>query len=252
MPRSTYTQNDQPFALSLPNAQPISPTPFAKNLGFIFDSTLSFSKQISSLSSACHYHIRNLRRIRHTMDYSTASTITTTLYHSRLDYCNSLYHALSATQIKRLQQIQNALARTVTSTSKHSRITPALKLLHWLKIEQRIQFKIVSITHNVLHKSQPGYLRKLIYNKPTGKTRSSDHLCLSLPSLASKLIFSDRSFLNAFPRLWNFLPTNLRSFSQQIATPSSSTPLPFNTLSLSRSQFLSRFKTHLFSLSYPP
>ena len=30
-------------SLSLPNA----PTPFAKNLGFIFDSTLSFSKQIS-------------------------------------------------------------------------------------------------------------------------------------------------------------------------------------------------------------
>ena len=29
--------------------------------GFIFDSTLSFSKQISSLSSAYHYHIRDLR-----------------------------------------------------------------------------------------------------------------------------------------------------------------------------------------------
>ena len=69
-------------------------TSFAKNLGFIFDSTISFSKQISSLSSVCHYHIRDLRRIRHTIDYSTASTIATTLVHSRLDYCNSLYHAL--------------------------------------------------------------------------------------------------------------------------------------------------------------
>ena len=59
------------------------------------------------------------------------------------------------------------------------RITPALKSLHSLKIEQRIQFKIVSITHNRLHKSQPSYLRKLIYIKPTGKTRSSDHLSLS-------------------------------------------------------------------------
>ena len=87
-------------SLSLHNAQPISPTHFAKNLGFIFDSTLFFSKQISSLSSACHYHIRDLRRIRHTIDYSTASTIAITLVHSRLDYCNSLYHALPATQIK--------------------------------------------------------------------------------------------------------------------------------------------------------
>ena len=99
--------------------------------------------QISSLSSACHYHIRDLRRIRHTIDYSTASTIATTLVHSRLDYCNSLYHALPATQIKRLQQIQNTLARTVLRTPKHSRITPALKSLQWLKIEQRIQYKIV-------------------------------------------------------------------------------------------------------------
>ena len=65
--------------------------------------------------------------------------IATALVHSRLYYCNFLYHALSATQIKRLQQIQNAFARTVTRTSKHSRITPALKSLHWLNIEQRIQ-----------------------------------------------------------------------------------------------------------------
>ena len=165
---------------------------------------------------------------------------------------NSLYHALPTTQIKRLQQIQNALARTVTCTPDHSRITPALISLHWLKIEQRRQFKIVSITHNLLHKSQPSYLHKLIHIKPTGKTRSSDHLCLSRPPLTSKLKFSDRSFRNASPRPWNSLPINIRSFSQQIPTPSSPTPLPFNTLSLSCSHFISCRKTHLFSLSYPP
>ena len=107
------------------------------------------------------------------------------------------------------------------------------------------------ITHNLLHKSQPSHLCKLIYIKPTGKTRSFDHLCLSFPPLTSKLKFSDRSFRNASPCLWNSLPTTLRSFSQQIPTPSFPTPLPFNTLSLSRSQFSSRLKTHLFSLLYP-
>ena len=64
-----------------------------------------FLSRSPPLSSACHYHIRDLRRIHHTIDYSTASTIATTIVHSRLDYCNSLYHALPATQIKRLQQI---------------------------------------------------------------------------------------------------------------------------------------------------
>ena len=54
-------------SLSLPTIKLIMPSLSAKNLGFIFDSTLSFSKQISSLSSAFHYDIRDLRRIRHTI-----------------------------------------------------------------------------------------------------------------------------------------------------------------------------------------
>ena len=53
-------------SLPLPSTKPIMPSLSVKNLGFIFDSTLSFSKQISSLSSAYHYHIRDLRHIRYT------------------------------------------------------------------------------------------------------------------------------------------------------------------------------------------
>ena len=116
-------------------------------------------------------------------------------------------------------------------------------------IEQHIRFKIVSITHNLLHKSQPSYLRKLIYIKPTGKTRSSDHLCLSLPPLTSKQVLRSL-FSKCFSASLELSSTNLRSFSQQIPRPSSPTPLPFNTLSLSFNQFLSRLKPHLFSLSY--
>ena len=66
-------------SLSLPITKPIMPSLSAKNLGLIFDSTLSFSKQISSLSSSRHYHIRNLRPIRYTLDSTTATTIAISL-----------------------------------------------------------------------------------------------------------------------------------------------------------------------------
>ena len=95
--------------LSLPSNHPITPTESACNLGFIFDSSLTFSKQISSLSSACNYHIRDLCRIRHTFDLKTASVIATSLVHSKLDYCNSLYLNLPPKQISRLQLLQNSL-----------------------------------------------------------------------------------------------------------------------------------------------
>ena len=88
-------------SLSLPSTKPITPSLSAKNLGFIFDSTRSFSKQISSLFSACHYHIRDIRRIRHTLDSTTATTIATALVNSRLDYCNRVIRRRAGGRIQR-------------------------------------------------------------------------------------------------------------------------------------------------------
>ena len=82
-----------------------------RNLGFIFDEHLTFSDQISSLSKSCYSHIRQLRCIRPYLDSETASTIAASIVHSKLDYCNSLYYNLPKSQINRLRQIQNCLAR---------------------------------------------------------------------------------------------------------------------------------------------
>ena len=114
------------FSITGQSYQKTYQLPLQKNLGLIFDSTLFFFEQISSLSSSCHYHIRDLRHILHTIDFTTASTTATFLVHSRLDYCNSFYHSLPITQLKYLQQIQKALDRIITCTSKCSDITPAL------------------------------------------------------------------------------------------------------------------------------
>ena len=61
----------------------------ARNLGFIFDEHLTFSDQICALSKSCYYHIRELRCLRPYLDFKTASTIATSIVHSKLDYCNS-------------------------------------------------------------------------------------------------------------------------------------------------------------------
>jgi len=44
------------------------------------------------LSKACYYHIRQLRYIRLYLDSLTVCTIDTSIVHSKLDYCNSLYY----------------------------------------------------------------------------------------------------------------------------------------------------------------
>jgi len=72
------------------NSSSLTTTHSTRNLGFIFDEHLTFSDQISSVSKSCYYHIRQLRCIRPYLDTKTASTIATSIVHSKLDYCNSI------------------------------------------------------------------------------------------------------------------------------------------------------------------
>ena len=57
-----------------------------------------------------------------------------------------------------------------------------LKHLHWLPIEQRIKFKLATLTHNTLCSIQPAYLHSLLnYHTPTRSLRSANANLLSVP-----------------------------------------------------------------------
>ena len=210
----------------------------------MFDEHLSLVGQISNLTKSCFFHIRDLRRVRSSLDLRTARIIATSLVHSKLDYCNSLYLNLPSSQINRLQLIQNATARAVAKCSKFDHITPTLKSLHWLRIRERIHYKLLSITYNTLQFHQPSHLDNLIKIQPSGSTRSSDFVTLKRLSNPSRLKTVDRFFQFYAPILWNSLPAEFR----QPSTPTSN----LSTISLSPKLFHSKLKTYLFRKSYPP
>jgi hypothetical protein len=229
-------------SLALTSDTTLTPAGSARNLGFIFDTHLSYHDQISALTKACCYHIRDLRRIRPCLDHTTAANIATSLVHSKLDYCNSLYLNLPKNELNRLQLIQNTLARIVSKSKRCDHITPTLLSLHWLKMSERVKLKIAAITYNLLHSSQPEYLSKLVTLQSTRSTRSSKLITLYPPAITSNRTILDRSFSYSAPRIWNSLPPELRQ-------PASHDTPGLNRLS--RATFLSKLKKHLFRLSYP-
>src|SRR6218665_3283016 len=77
-------------------------TSSVSNLGVTFDPHLSFPNHISNLSGSCFMQIHDLRRIQPMLDSKTAPTIDTSIVHSKLDYCSSLFLNLDSTQIQRL------------------------------------------------------------------------------------------------------------------------------------------------------
>jgi len=89
----------------------------------------------------------------------------------------------------------------VFNHTHHSRSTPILRSLHWLKLTERIECKLLSLTYKVLTTTQPPYLHHLISVQPPRSTRSST---------SSSLRITNRSFRYASSCLWNQLPSSLR------------------------------------------
>jgi hypothetical protein len=84
--------------------------------------------------------------------------------------------------------------------------------LHWLPVKERIQFKLAVLTYKALNGLAPSYLSdclQSVYHPATYDLRSADSCDLAVP--LTRLVFGDRSFKSASPRLWNSLPDYIRS-----------------------------------------
>ena len=113
--------------------------------------------------------------------------------------------------IKRLQRLLNAAARIITNLGKYDHITDAMKKLHWLPIESRIQYKVLALVHACVHNIAPPYLSSLLTSYvPSREMRSSGKLILHQP-IPNMVTYGKRSFAYGGPRLWNNLDIKLRT-----------------------------------------
>ena len=81
---------------------------------------------------------------------------------SKLDYCNSFLLGIPKYNIDKIQRLQNMACRLIFNLHRYDHITPYLKLLHWFKIEYRIQYKVAVLVFKCVHGLAPTYLNELI------------------------------------------------------------------------------------------
>ena len=77
---------------------------------------------------------------------------------SRLNYGSATLVGLPAYQINRLQFVLNAAARLVYSSRRFDHETPLLRELHWLRMSQRIDYKLAVLVYCCLNGLAPSYL----------------------------------------------------------------------------------------------
>jgi len=68
------------------------------------------------------------------------------LVHSRLDYCNVVFAGLPACDVQRQQSVLNTAVRLVAGSSRRDHVTSLLCDRHWLPVEQRVEYKLCSLS----------------------------------------------------------------------------------------------------------
>ena len=125
---------------------------------------------------------------------------------------NALLYGLPEKLIKRLQNIQNAAARIIVGADRYASAKPIISQLHWLRVRQRMDYKIILLTFKALNGLTAIYIRDLI----TIKTVSRDlrnNKGIQLIEHRSRTSFGDRAFSIAAPKLWNRLPNTIRNIT---------------------------------------
>ena len=195
------------------------PSDAVKNLGVWFDSDFSFTKHVKNVCKLCFIQMRDLRQIRQYLTRDAA--------------------LMAVANLRKLQRIQNSLARTVCRASCLSHTTPLRKALHWLPIRHRCIFKTALLVYKYLHTNCPKYfspflkVRQCAYNT---RLSQSDGIILHVPQYQPSIYTSTKQFSLSFaydaPKIWNELPDDVRSAT-------------------SIASFRKKLKAYLFSQAYP-
>lgn len=177
----------------------------AKNLGAYIDSTMSMDTQVQKVTSSCFSTIKLLSRIKGFLTSEQLQLMVCSLILSKLDYCNGLYYGMSEMNVNKLQRVQNCAARLACKVNYNNNTDSAdlLHELHWLKVRERIAYKILITVFKCVNGNAPTDLQNMV------RLSQSDRLkTLEVGKFRSS--FGERAFSVCGPKLWNSLPTNLR------------------------------------------
>ena len=203
-----------------------------KLLDTYLDKHLTFKQHITTKHKTAMFNIQRIKHIRKYLTNEACETLVMGLVTSHLDYCNSLLYALPVIDLNKLQHVQNIASKLILQKSKYESSTLCLMELHWLPIRARIEFKVLVYVYNCLDNAAPVYMKNMLQRYSTREgLRSKNMECLLVIPKTKRKTFADRSFSVFGPRLWNHLPTKLRT------APNLET-------------FKSSLKTHLFHFSF--
>jgi len=131
-------------------------------------------------------------------------------FSSLSSHANSLLFGCSASNIVKLQCVQNTAACVVLDTQRPCPTQQLFHHLHWLHVHVRFCFsyKIATFTYKVLACNRPLYLSRLVTTyTPAHTLPSQDKHLLAISAVSS--VIGRRGFSCAAPSIWSEIPVKI-------------------------------------------
>jgi len=190
-------------------------------------SLVTMSAHITATVRACFAALGQICSVRCSLTQDALMTMDCSPVITKLDFCCSVLAGVSGSLMQWPQSVLNPTARLVFSARSSQHTTPLLRELHWLKVPERIQFRLRVLAHRCIHGTAPPYLAESLHlttdDEARHHLRSASTSTLFMPSTRRSTL-GDRAFPVAAARAWNNLPSGVRSttslaaFRQQFKT----------------------------------
>ena len=131
---------------------------------------------------------------------------------SQLDYLNSVLMALPRATLRSYNYTQRYAARLVCNKTKKNSAQDCMKFLHWLPIEFRTKFELLTIVFKPLQGNGPGYLQAKLMTKTyqrTTRRSTAKGITLKAPFNTRKT-YGNCGFTHTAASHWNKLPEYIR------------------------------------------
>ena len=151
---------------------------------------------VDRVAAGCYAKLRVLKEAKSFVPYQIFMFLIVQLILSKLDYCNSILVNAGCRNLNTLQAVIKHI-RLIYDGRSSDHITPLLMDLNWLRIQDRITFKILLLVYRAATSSAPQYLTELLTSTSAipsrASLRSSNNRILVVPR-SRTVRQGDRSF----------------------------------------------------------
>ena len=188
-----------------------------KYLGVVLDQHLNWESHCNMIADSVSRRLGAIWRIRKFLDQKTCELMVKALVFPLFTYCGVVWMTCSKRMQTKIQRLHRRAAKLVLGRGKFSSSSSALSHLNWHPINHQWNIQLAVMTWKCVNNLAPPYLstdfqERMLSNVSRRFTRSAVSNKLMVP--VSRLEKGRNTFLSRGTRLWNTLPSDIKSHKE--------------------------------------